>query len=284
MGRMILYIVGAIALVLIAGVGYVAYLTQKSAVSDNTEETTFDETGPLVNGFAIVTKNYPRDLWGNGQDRYGFVDAAGKRITFVKYRLVEPFSEGRAYVRNSKDGCGFIDTRGREVIPLIYANAGRFVGGVTIAEKSDGEQLQTGFIDRDGRELGPFRYNRYNTAGDDYYAVGVGKLNEEKWGFTDLQGHELIAPQFDEPGLFRNGYASVGKIDPANGQMMHGCIDSTGRIIVPFEYSGVGGYEPKTGLIEVVKYYDKDGRLHLQKGKVNLRNELVEPLTDEEEK
>jgi hypothetical protein len=283
--RIILYIVGAVALVFVGLVGYLTYLTQKSRVAENPEETTFDETGPLVEGFAIVTKHHPKDLWGNGQNRYGFVDAQGKRITYVKYQRVENFSEERAYVyfegNDRYKRCGFIDTTGREVIPLIYANAGTFKGGITIAEKADSKSSSVGFIDRDGREVVPFKYNRYNDGGEGYYAVGVGEMNQEKWGFTDLKGREVIDPQFDEPSRFYNGYATVGKINQARGLMQYGLIDSTGRVLIPFEYSSVGLPDPQTGLVEVYQSYQShDGRWHRKRGKVNLQNEVVEPLAD----
>jgi hypothetical protein len=281
---MFLYIIGFIALVFFSLVGYLTYLTQKSLVPENPEETQYDDVGPLVNGFAIVTKRHPKDAWGNPQDRYGFVEAQGKRITFVKYRQVENFQEGRAYVYDGKDRykrCGFIDTTGREVIPLIYANAGTFENGITIAEKADSKHSYVGFIDRDGREVVPFKYNRYNDGGEGYYTVGVGEMNKEKWGFTDLRGRETIAPQFDGQGRFYHGYATVGKLDQANGLMWYGLIDTTGKTIIPFEYSSVGPFDPKTGLIEVIKsYQSQDSRWHQRKGKVNLRHEFIEPLAD----
>lgn len=281
MGRVVLYIVGAIVLLLIAGVGCLVFLTKWNVVSDNPEETAYDETGPMVNGFAIVTKNHPRDLWGNGQDRYGFVDATGKRITFIKYRLVENFHEGRAYVRNSQGRCGFIDVTGREVIPLIYLNAGHFIEGRCLVQKKVDDQPQVGFVDLNGVEVGPFRYTTYAGLSEGYYAVGRGKMNEEKWGYVDTTGGEQIPLRYDGAGEFHNGYAVVERVDAESGTMRSGMIDKTGRLVIPFNYGSIGWVDPKTGHIEVTTLYKTaNGVWHERTGKINLQNELVEPLTN----
>jgi hypothetical protein len=276
--RILLYLLLAVVALFLLGALYLAFLTEKSVVPSNDQETTYDETGEFINGFAVVTKRHPRDLWGNGQNRYGFVDAAGARITFVKYAAAYPFSEGRAYVMNTKGRVGFIDTTGQEIIPLQYVNAGFFTHGVCLVQRAD--DLKVGFIDLMGQPVGPFKYDKYAQLGEGKYPVGVGEQGFEKWGYVDVRGREIVAPKYDEASMFMNGYAQVGQIDPAKGLMFYGLIDSTGKEIIPMIY-GNAYFNPEDGLIIVTKpYQTSDGRWHSQKGKVNLKHEFVEPLAD----
>ncbi|AQG81121.1 WG repeat-containing protein [Spirosoma montaniterrae] len=280
MGRIILYLIGAAGVVFVIGVGYLMYITQKSVVPENAEETNYDETGLVVNGFAILTKRHPNDLWGNGQNRYGFVDARCNRITFVKYQSVRNFDEGGlAFVRGTNGLCGFIDTTGREIIPLIYANAAAFIDGLCLVQKGQKGVFAVGFIDRQGREAGPFTYTKFGDLGGHYYAVGRGPINQEKWGYVDTKGREVIPLQFDEASPFRDGYAVVGKLDPERHLMFRGLIDSTGRVVFPFLYTGIGPYDPQTGLWDIIKPYEENGQWHSMKGRANSRHEFVEPLT-----
>ena len=182
---------------------------------------------------------------------------------------------------------GFIDTTGKEVIPLKYDAIGEFLYGVTIVQIG-GKQA---FINKLGEELTPF-YDEIGTFSKDgivkvrlgkkeglvyrtgeilvpltsqitgyivtvkingkEYRVLVGKeevvtlskyddvwdfseglarvkLNN-KWGFIDKTGKEVIPLIYDEVRDFSEGLACV-KLNSK-----YGFIDGKGKEVVPFMY------------------------------------------------
>jgi hypothetical protein len=70
-----------------------------------------------------------------GKDgRFGHVNGRGEVITPLQYDNALPFREGRAMVIKG-NGCGFVDTRGKEVIPAVYSGGQYYFkdGRVTVS-------------------------------------------------------------------------------------------------------------------------------------------------------
>ncbi len=102
-------------------------------------------------------------------DKRGYVDKTGKVVIAPHFDMALPFVEGLAEVKNA-DGCGFIDTTGKAVVPLGSIDDGA-------------EQFSEGLAN-----------------------VKIGK----KWGFVDKSGNLVIAAQFDYAFKFSEGLAAVG--------------------------------------------------------------------------
>ena len=73
----------------------------------------FEEAGPFRQGVAGVRTG---ESWDQG---WGFIDSAGRRVTEPCYDQIGEFSNGLAYVIRDRK-LGYVNTRGEEVIPLIY--------------------------------------------------------------------------------------------------------------------------------------------------------------------
>ncbi len=247
-------------------VGYIAlmfsrvYRTQRKLEAENEQRTDYDEVGPYHEGLAVVIKHLPDSYWGVPQNRFGYINAAGQRITNVRYSDARPFAEGRAFVRLADVNAampkgGFIDATGREVIPPLYFDAGQFYNGLCLVQSDEG----TGFIDRDGQAQEPFRYLHFQPLGDnDLFPVSIINADRtealdplELWGYVDTAGREVITPQFSAATPFRAGYAIVSRIDPTNFQPRQGLIDPTGRVVLPLDYLRVS--LPENGSVDVVK-------------------------------
>ncbi len=88
---------------------------------------------------------------------YGFIDEKGKEIIPCQYHEAESFSEDRAVVKKTKKGKKFvIDKKGKSITPPIYADIGFFLHGrahVTI------DDWTYGFIDLKGKLVIPIKYN-----------------------------------------------------------------------------------------------------------------------------
>ena len=66
------------------------------------------------------------------------------------------------------------------------------------------------------------------------YQHGLAAVNfNEKWGFIDTTGKEVIEVKYDYVGDFCEGFALV----KLNGKW--GCVDQTGNVVISFEYDGV---------------------------------------------
>ena len=98
----------------------------------------------------------------------------------VKYDRIGSSSEGLAYVRlNGK--YGFIDSSGKEVIPLQYDNIGKFSEGLAPVMLND----KWGFIDKTGKEVIPFRYDYARN----FSAEGIAPVNfEGMWFYINKKG------------------------------------------------------------------------------------------------
>ena len=96
--------------------------------------------------------------------KYGFIDQQGNVVVPLKYDYAGNFHEGLASVSGlvsrpwpertegvthiTYGKSGFIDKEGKQVIPLIYDDAGGFEEGLAKVELDD----KVGFIDKEGNE------------------------------------------------------------------------------------------------------------------------------------
>jgi hypothetical protein len=83
----------------------------------------FDE-----NGVAVVRKKF--------NQKSGFINNKGEVLTELKYTFVDKFYNGYAKVSDTK-GYGFVDTRGREVIPCVYREAKQVSDGLVAVMPSN---------------------------------------------------------------------------------------------------------------------------------------------------
>ena len=75
-------------------------------------------------------------------------------------------------------------------------------------------------------KIQPITFTQYKNIGDFSEGLARVKLND-KWGFIDKTGKEVVPPKYDETGNFHEGLAKV----KLNGK--YGFIDTTGKEVVP---------------------------------------------------
>ena len=123
---------------------------------------------------------------------------------------------------------GFIDLRGREVVPCRYDEIGLFRQGRTMAREDD----RYGIIDTNGIIILPLQYENKTPKGEKYmYYDSLALVEKEgKLGFVDLDGRVAIPIQFEEAYNFSQGYASVRL------KGLWGYIDSRGFPHIPFMF------------------------------------------------
>ena len=162
--------------------------------------------GPILTDFSEgLCKRYDRE-----NNKSIFIDKTGKKV-FECEGTAEDFSEGLAAVtRNLADNeddyvprTGFVDKKGKVVIPFIFKHAGQFSEGLCWAETDDA----IGFINREGK---------FVITGD--YQTLILEEGIEC-------GESPLCPSFSE------GLAWV-----CNKEGKFGYIDKTGKVVVPFRY------------------------------------------------
>lgn len=104
-----------------------------------------------------------------GVSKYGFINQKGKIVIPCVYYQVEDFSEGLALVRDEKMESGFIDKTGKTIIPLgKYDILGSFHEGLAPV-RSDDDNI--GFINKEGQLVIPFFFTEEKAIG--YFHNGV---------------------------------------------------------------------------------------------------------------
>lgn len=184
--------------------------------------------------------------------------------THFPYAEIGRFSDGlarvssvmtRGYFGTCVGKCGYIDRTGRLVIPLTFADAGAFDGGVAPAaviredaakdpDANTGPGLDPnvvvwGLIGKDGKWVMKPQFGRLRDFHEGLAAATkappLRKADEEKaaedetdeaWGFIDRKGEWVVPPQYKEAEDFSGGVALV---ETAGGKK--GYVDRAGRLL-----------------------------------------------------
>jgi hypothetical protein len=203
-------------------------------------------------------------IHADADGRRGFKDpSTGNIVVKPVYSAVSGFSYGRAAVcRHTPTAvdpegmvCGYIDIKGREVIPLQYGAATRFGSGLAGVELNG----SWGFIDREGRTVIPFQYRAEvrrsrSTVPSEWplYSFNEGRAAVrvgDKVGLIDPQGTFVVTPQYDEIGAFSDGRALVRK----DGR--YGFIDTAGAVTVQLVYDEARSFENGRAAVRAGDYW-----------------------------
>ena len=188
----------------------------------------YNHAEEFVDELAIIRRNR----------KYGVVNVLGEEVVEPKYQECRNFHEGLAAVKlNYK--WGFVNKKGYMVIaPIYYDIIQDFQDGYAVVKR--GYRDRGLHIDKIGRCLiqngknaisVPAIYDEYRDFSEGLAAV---KLND-KWGFINLKGEEVVGPQYDTVNDFINGYASVA-INPSkqhwNFANKWGFVNSHGQEVI----------------------------------------------------
>ena len=218
----------------------------------------YEKVSSFNNGFAIAQ---------GGGDFY-VIDKTGKEIKIEIADLVsvKGFTEGMAPFADNSKLYGFIDTKGKMIIPAQFASVGYFNDGLAWAKTAD---KKIGFLNKDGEwvinpqflvaknfdpvsglariknEEGWAYVDKSGTIvkmtdteawGDFYEGLAKGK-KDGKVGYFNAKGEWAVNPEFEGGRNFKNGFAAVKK----GGKW--GFIDKTGQWVIDPNYSGIKDLE-----------------------------------------
>jgi len=242
----------------------------------------FDTVNAFNQGVAVVSKG----------GKFGVIDKTGKEIVKIEYDEIRNFTDdGIASIRKG-DKWGYADNTGKIIVPPTYEDhedwgvnrndmARDFKDGVARVKYYDGDGNLFHYIDTSGKVVLTLEkvYNALNFSED---LASVAKWADD--------GEELIVGYIDKNGdivipftssytvaiEFCDGLAMVGK--ETDGVMKYGCIDKTGKVVIPMEYDAIGVFSD--GLIPVKKggkdgFVDKTGKVVIP-----MEYDIVAPFTD----
>jgi hypothetical protein len=172
---------------------------------------------------------------------YGIVDATRTKVVRLKYDSASGFRDGLALVSiwsagGRKSKCGFIDERGREIVPLKYDECEvNGFGGDSKAVARVAIKGKFGLVNTRGLEITPLKYDYISQFSGDLAVVNI----KERRGYINDEGTEII-PAESNPYTFgfepvRNS-ANKAELILAQLKGRHGMLDATGRIKIPFLY------------------------------------------------
>ena len=251
----------------------------------------YDEIANFSEGLARV----------KGVEGYGFIDRNGVEVILCSsiYDNVEHFSNGLAQVWKMDKGVGFINKDGVEIIPcgLKYDRIESFVDGLARVDKD----MKYGFIDTRGREVIPLEYDyaenfseglakvvrndkwgminkqgievvlcQYDKTGDFNEGMAIVSLNG-KYGVVDALGKEIVSCKYDIIERFSEGVASFKNYGGDNGY-----IDKEGNEIINLGKRKMGG--SFSGGLAIIHFL---GEVKSKVGFIDLKgNEVIAPKYD----
>ncbi|MFP5112294.1 WG repeat-containing protein [Bacillaceae bacterium C204] len=187
----------------------------------------YDTINPFSEGRAVV----------NDPQGFKVINESGKEITGKTYSIiVGEYKEGRVRaVEIDKHGeylYGYLNKRGKEVIPLIYETAGDFEKGKAVVKSKDGNfQL----IDLTGKVIQTYPYTFVGNYGEGL--LSFKESNDGKIGFIDEQGKTVIKPKFSNTESFKEGRAIVSLSE--NNRDNYGVIDRKGHFVIKPNYNQI---------------------------------------------
>ena len=200
----------------------------------------YDSIDSLFHDELIMVKKKKGLLGLKTDSKCGYLDQKGKLVIPLKYDDACPFSEGIASVK-MKDKWGCIDKEGKVVKQFIYDWIGPFKEGLATVQIGS----KYGFVDH-------YKLVIPMTSGSALdFSEGLACVmsNESgKYGYINRKGVLVIPHQFDEASSFSCGLAKVKQND------LWGYIDYWGRIVIPCEYEYVEDF------IDGLAYVQKDGK------------------------
>lgn len=224
---------------------------------------------PSMDGAASFYNKYAK-IYVDG--KYGLLDNSGKAT-------IQPFFAGLGYMGDNgligghvgeSDMCGYYDKDGKVVLTPIYNTVGMFEDGAAVVVLNDkygvinkgGEWLISAMYDgleNLGHGLIGFyqngKYGMLNLKGetiiqpiyeDFYYPVDNDLIavtmdeNEEKWGYIDFKGNQVLAAMYYEASPFFEGYACVRMSE----ESPYTIIDTKGNVVLTLAKNEY----PETGL------------------------------------
>ncbi len=213
-------------------------------VSENAAPSCIDTKGELkfslqnaeeVNIYSDGLAGF-KEINDTGEEKWGFVDKAGKVKITAQFSDIGSFIDGKCAVSNADGKWGYIDKEGKLVINYQFDRAWAFSNGFAVVKTGE----KAGLIDVAGKyKINP-QFSNMISDGDLLLVEQDGK-----WGWTDKEGKIIINPQFSEALPFRN--ANLAAVATEKNW---GFIDKKGKIVINPQFDRALPFNGKLAVVE----------------------------------
>lgn len=124
-----------------------------------------------------------------------------------------------------------------KIITIIFA----IIASVSYSQQENIQVCKYGFINEEGKEITPLKYDYANSFSEGIAKVCVNK----KWGFINKNGKEITPIKYDTVYTCKSGVARV----KLNGK--YGLIDETGKEIMAIKYDNIGLFEYHVACVKI---------------------------------
>lgn len=195
--------------------------------------------------------------------REGRVPAADTRVDLNRYDEVSPLSEDmRAVVLHGL--WGYVDSQGREVIPLHYDWADDFKEGRAVVRLDDNFAL----LDKEGNEILPAVFESMDWF-PEYGVVEV--AYDGKVGLYDRDGREILPMTYDWLG-------PMGPLVLARQNGLCGYIRPNGELAIPLQYTDAYDFDAEGKALVV----DEDRTYYINMQGEEIEDRISVPRLEEE--
>jgi hypothetical protein len=165
--------------------------------------------------------------------------------------------EGIKYFQYMEDGkTGFRDLDGEILIKAIYESAEMFSEGHSAVEVDS----KWGLINEKGEYVLKPQFESLGSVHNGLVSFRSG----DKWGFFDIRGHVIIEPKFYWVDEFSEGLCAVSTDFRSKEVRKYGYIDTTGKLVVDFQFQHAHKFENGRGKIQLNNLWgavDKTGKI-----------------------
>lgn len=198
--------------------------------------------GDFHNGRALVSRQINQtDNLDSAVFKFGYIDTRGKLVIPLIYDDATDFNEGVAFVMN-KELRGYIDTSNQLVIPLVNMAGNPFSEG--LADVND-KMFLSGYIDKSGQIVIPMQFAVAFPFSEGLAFAG----RSDTIGFINRFGEFVIASDFYFAKKFSDSVAFVGKMFDRNNPQW-ALIDYTGKFITGYEFEYVREFSEGIGVVK----------------------------------
>lgn len=165
------------------------------------------------------------------------IDEKGTVLTEKPYSFIGMYQEGRAlFSQVDSQGMGrygYLDRDGNEVIPARYENGTDFAEGRAVVRTKKNEFV---LIGRNGERLHTFSYAFVGQPGDGLLVFQ--QTDNGQYGYVDEKGNVVITPRYLSAQTFQKGRAVVNmSFDYSKNQ--YGLIDKKGNFIISPQFNDI---------------------------------------------
>jgi bifunctional DNA-binding transcriptional regulator/antitoxin component of YhaV-PrlF toxin-antitoxin module len=174
-------------------------------------------------------------------NKWGFINPQGVMVIKPEYDTVlhgnneeQDFYQGTCLVK--QDPAFFLIDRKGGIVTAFSKEIREMKGfseeGLAPARHNHQNQLEWGYVDRQGKLIVPFQFREAYGFRDGLALV----RSVEGFGFINKAGKIVIAPRFEEAGEFHDGLASF------RSGNTYGFIDKSGKTVIPARFKQVGDF------------------------------------------